>query len=81
MASSWEYRTLVTMNRGWASEPRLVQDVPGWNAPAMEGALQEFGADGWELVAVVPTWWSNPSAVNPPEPVQLTFFFKRPTGE
>ena len=55
----WEYLSRFLRADAFANADYLAQKYPHWPAPpyapqAMEEQLNEFGADGWELVSLTP---------------------------
>jgi hypothetical protein len=52
------------------------EELPNWNnGPGLPSALNQAGADGWELVSVA--YWTTGSVSALDDPL---YIFKRPTG-
>jgi len=66
----WEYRTTVFYAKAHEPESKAyIQAVwPGWNPPrhapqALIPKLNDYGADGWELVQLQPVYLDDDAAV------------------
>jgi hypothetical protein len=64
MMQTWEYKLFEPKFK-----PRLFDSQGLLDGPAVEPQINQLGADGWELMTIVPP---------PPDSDRFIFLFKRP---